>query len=199
MGAIFAIKKDDVVYLAADAVKECCDVNFYVNKESNLRLHKMPSGIIIAASGPMQLTERLWLHDEWFELEDGEVFDKRFIVTKIIPRYCEALEIFDVWEENDNSYTNELDVGFIIAKGSDIYIIAADLTVVKCDKFAAISDGDTADLMMISYANACEEENPEKVIKKTYEFTAGKRANVSTHGFIINTKDFTFKKMEDVQ
>ena len=35
MGAIFAIEKDGVVYLGADAVKSCCDVNFYVNNESN--------------------------------------------------------------------------------------------------------------------------------------------------------------------
>ena len=38
-----------------------------------------------------------------------------------------------------------------------------------------------------------------EIIKKTYDFTASKTAQISTHGFIINTKDFTFKKMEDVQ
>ena len=198
MGAIFAIEKDGVVYLAADAVKECCDVNFYVNKESNLRLHKMPSGIIVAACGPMLTTQRLWLHDEWFELEDGEVFDKRFIVTKIIPRFYKAIKDMDVWEENKERFYNETRAGFIIAKDGDIYMVFSNLSVIKCDKIAAMSDED-ADMIMLSYANACHEDDPEKIIKKTYEFTASKTAQISTHGFIINTKDFTFKKMEDVQ
>lgn len=198
MGAIFAIEKDGVVYLAADAVKECCDVNFYVNKESNLRIHKMPSGIIVATCGMMSVTQRLWLHDEWFELEDGENFDKKFIVTKIIPRFYDAIKDMDVWEEKKEQFFNNTLAGFIIAKGADIYMVFSNLTVIKCDKIAAMSDED-ADMIMLSYANACYEDDPEKIIKKTYDFTASKNAQISTHGFIINTKDFTFKKMEDVQ
>lgn len=198
MGAIFAIEKDGIVYLAADAVKECCDVNFYVNKESNLRLRKMPSGIIVASCGPMLVTQRLWLHDEWFELEDGETFDKRFIVTKILPRFYNAIKDMDVWEEQKDRFFKETQAGFIIAKGADIYMVFSNLSVIKCDKIAAMSD-ESADTTMLSYANACREEDPEMVIKKTYEFTAGKTAQISTHGFIINTRDFTFKKMEDVQ
>lgn len=198
MGAVFAIEKSGVVYLAADAIKECCDVNFYVNKESNLRLHKLPSGIIVAASGPMRVTQRLWLHDEWFELEEGEVFDKRFIMTKIIPRFYEAIQDMDVWEEKKERHFSETEAGFIIAKGADIYMIFSDLSVIKCDKIAAMSDED-ADMIMLSYAHACHEDDPERVIKKTYEFTASKNAQISTHGYIINTNDFTFKRMEDVK
>ena len=77
-------------------------------------------------------------------------------------------------------------------------MVFSNLSVIKCDKIAAMSDED-ADMIMLSYANACHEDDPEKIIKKTYDFTASKTAQISTHGFIINTKDFTFKKMEDVQ
>jgi hypothetical protein len=104
----------------------------------------------------------------------------------------------DVWEEKKELFFNETKAGFILAKDADIYMVFSNLSVVKCDKIAAMSDED-ADMIMLSYANACREDDPEKVIKKTYAFTAGKNANISTHGFIINTKDFTFKKMEDVQ
>ncbi len=198
MGAIFAIEKDGVVYLAADANKECCGGNFYVNKESNLRLHKMPSGIIVATIGPMHTSERLWLHDEWFELAEGEVFDKKFIVTKLIPRFYKSIKNMDVWKENNNRMFNEIDAMFILAKGADIYLIFNDLSVFKCDKLVVMSDGEE-DVMMFSYANACREENPEKIIKKAFEFTSSKTAQISAKGFIINTRDFTFKKMEDVQ
>ena len=198
MGAIFAIEKDGVVYLAADAVKNCCDVNFYVNNESNLKLHRMPSGIIVAANGKMAVTQRLWLHDEWFELEEGEVFDKRFIVTKILPRYYNEIKDFASWEASDKRYCKESGAGFIIAKGADIYMVFSNLSVIKCDRIAAMSDED-ADEIMLAYANSCPDEDPEMVIKKTYAFTASKNAQISTHGYIINTRDFTFKKMEDVK
>ena len=198
MGAIFAIEKDGVVYLGADAVKSCCDVNFYVNNESNLKLHKMPSGIIIAANGKMTVTQRLWLHDEWFQLEDGEVFDKKFIVTKIIPRYYKEIKDSACWEKVEKRYCKELGGGFIIAKGADIYMVFSNLSVIKCDKIAAMSDED-ADAIMLAYASSCTDNDPEMVIKKTYEFTASKNAQISTHGYIINTRDFTFKRMEDIK
>ena len=198
MGAIFAIEKDGVVYVAGDAVKECCDVNFYVNSESNLKIRRMPSGIIVASNGEMRVTQRLWLHDEWFELEDGEAFDKKFIVTKIIPRFYDAIKDMDVWERKEDAFCDDTKAGFIIAKGADIYAVFSNLSVIKCDKLCALSEED-ADLTMISYANACREENPEMLIKKTYEFAASKTAKIFTHGFIINTGDFTLKRMEDVK
>ena len=52
---------------------------------------------------------------------------------------------------------------------------------------------------MYNIQNRMMDHFSEKIIKKTYDFTASKTAQISTHGFIINTKDFTFKKMEDVQ
>jgi aspartate carbamoyltransferase catalytic subunit len=108
------------------------------------------------------------------------------------------LDILYMTRVQKERFFNETQAGFIIAKDADIYMVFSNLSVIKCDKIAAMSDED-ADMIMLSYANACREDNPEKVIKQTYAFTAGKNANISTHGFIINTKDFTFKKMEDVQ
>ena len=198
MGAVFAIERDGVVYIASDAVKGCCGVNFYVNNVNNLRLHKMPSGIVIAANGAMAQTQRLWLHDEWFEIPEGEVFDKKYIVTRIIPKFYDAIKDMDVWETKEDEYIRTNKAGFLIAKGADIFAVFDDLSVVKCDKIAAIDEED-ADMIMLSYANACREEDPEMVIKKTYEFASSKVANLYTHGYIINTRDLTFKRMEDVK
>ena len=197
MGAIFAIEKDGVVYLAADAVKKCCDVELHVNKETNFKIHKMPSDIIVASCGPMIVTQQLWLHDEWFELDDGEAFDKRFIVTKLIPKLYNATKNFDVWEEEFGDFVNSTEAGFIIARGGDIYMICNNLSVVKCEKLAAVSDA-RADMLMLAYANACTDDNPEMVIKKAFEFASGRTATVSTHGIVINTRDQVFKKMEEI-
>jgi hypothetical protein len=77
-------------------------------------------------------------------------------------------------------------------------MVFSNLSVIKCDKIAAMSDDD-ADAIMLAYANSCKEDDPEMVIKKTYEFTASKNAQISTHGYVINTRDFTFKRMEDIK
>ena len=198
MSAIFAIERDGVVYLAADAVDYSYSVNLYVNNESNLRLRRMPSGIILAFNGASRVAQHLFLHDEWFELGEGETFDKRFIVTKIIPRFYGSTRDMDFWKRREERFINEIGAGFIVAKDSDVYIVFSDLSVIKCDKMAAMSDED-ADVIMLSYASACREADPEVVIKKTYEFTASKNAKISSHGYIINTKDFTLKRMEDVK
>lgn len=198
MGAIMAIEKDGVVYLGADAVKNCGPINFYVNNESNLRLHRMPSGVIVAACGAMAITQRLWINDEWFEPEEGEAFDKRFIVTKIIPRFYDAIKHIDpAWEEDRDSSVRVVRVSFIIAKGADIYAVSNELRVARCDKMAVLSDED-ADTMMLKYARESADTDPEKIIKKAFELAAENFGNVYDHGYLINTKDLTFKKMEDV-
>lgn len=200
MGAIFAMEKDGVVYLAADTVKELCDVNFYVNNEDNFKIHKMPSGIIVAAIGAMRVTQQMWFHDEWFELEENEVFDKKFITQKIIPKFYEEIKDKDFWESGGCRCrkVKTIDASFILVKGQDIYILQKDLSVIKCDGMAAISSED-AEEIMLSYAANCKGHNPEIIIKKTYEFTADKITNISKQGVIINTKDFTFKRMEEIK
>lgn len=197
MGAIFAIERNGVVYLGADAVRSASDVTYYVNNESNLKLTRMPSGVVVASVGHMAPALQLTLHDEWFETEEGEAFDKRFIVTKIIPRFYEAIKDRVEWESRDRYLCKTAKVAFIIAKGSEIYAVFSNLSVVKCDGLAAITDSD-ADTIMCAYANACRDEDPERIIKKTFAFAATKSNEVSAHGYIINTKDFTLKSMEDV-
>ena len=189
---------NNLVYTGSKLIGVGAVVNLYVNNESNLRLRRMPSGIILAFNGASRVAQHLFLHDEWFELGEGEAFDKRFIVTKIIPRFYGSTRDMDFWKRREERFTNEIGAGFIIAKDSDVYIVFSDLSVIKCDKMAAMSDED-ADVIMLSYASACREADPEVVIKKTYEFTASKNAKISSHGYIINTKDFTLKRMEDVK
>ncbi|MBO5945412.1 MAG: hypothetical protein J6Q69_02280 [Clostridia bacterium] len=198
MAAIFAIERNGVVYLGADAVRTSSgDVTYYVNSASNLKLTVMPSGVVVASVGYMAPALQLTLRDEWFETEEGEAFDKRFIVTKIIPRFYEAIKDRTEWDDRERHYCKSVRVSFLIAKGSDIYAVFSNLSVTKCDGLAALTEED-ADSIMCAYANACRDEDPERIIKKTFAFASAKSNEVSAHGYIINTKDFTLKSMEDV-
>lgn len=198
MGAILAMERDGVVYLAADAVKDCCAVNYYVNSPGNLKIHKMPSGILLGAVGIMQVTQSMWLHDDWFELAEGEVFDKRFIVTKIIPKFYKVIRHMDAWEEKENRQYRQTKAAFILAKDADIFVIFDDLSVTKCDGMAALSPED-AETCLLGYVSASQEENPERLIRGAFEFASRKMGVVHRHGYVVNTRDFIFKKLEDVE
>lgn len=196
MGATMAIVKDNVVYIGADANVYLFNLNHHVDLESNFHVHKLDSGIIIATSGKEFVTQQLWLHDEWFELDEGEVFDKKFLVTKVIPKFYDAIKDFDIWEEDKENGFNLVDEQFIIAKGSDLFLIDRDLSVTKCGEYAIISENNEY-YLMYGYAKLCE-DTPEVILKKTFDFTTRRAAKIKNHGYVINTKDLEFKKMEDI-
>ncbi|MBR2025053.1 MAG: hypothetical protein IKA02_04535, partial [Clostridia bacterium] len=74
MASIIAIEKDGVVYMGVDAVKQRCDVKYYLTKESNLSVHKMKSGVLVGTIGLAAVAQQMWLHEEWFEIPEGEEF-----------------------------------------------------------------------------------------------------------------------------
>lgn len=196
MASIIAIEKDGVVYVGSDAVKQRCDVKYYINKESNLSVHKMKSGVIVGTLGLATISQQMWLHDEWFELAEGEKFDKKFIVTKIVPKFYEATKAHRSWKEARDVL--ETDAGFVFVYKSDIYLMYSDLSVRKCNKIGCMSNEDE-DILFYTYASAYMENNPDKspeeVIKETFKFASTCNRSVNLHGFIIDTKNFEFKEM----
>jgi ATP-dependent protease HslVU (ClpYQ) peptidase subunit len=196
MSAIMAIERNGVVYLGADSVVTMGDINHPLSYESNVKIRKMPNGIIVAGNASRLINiQHLLLHDEWFELEEGEVFDKAFIATKIATLYYEETKDLGMWNEDERLHIKESSAAFIFAKDSDIYVMFSDLSVVKCDGFAAISNED-ADIIMKSYVAKSSEEDPYELIRKTFEFTSNRNCGVFTHGYIIDTKNQEFRKME---
>lgn len=196
MASIIAIEKDGVVYMATDAVKQRCEVKYYMTKESNLSIHKMKNGILVGTIGLASVAQQMWLHDEWFELDEGEEFNKKFIVTKIIPKFYESIKNHRDWEERN--HVKEIEAGFVIAYKSDIYLVFSDLSVKKCKKIACMSNEDE-DMLFYAFASTYMENNPDKcpedVIRETYKFAVPRNKSVNSHGYIINTNDLEFKEM----
>ena len=196
MASIIAIEKDGVVYIGADAVKQRCNVKYYMTKESNFTIHKMKNGIIVGTVGLASVAQQMWLRDELFDLKAGEKFDKRYIVTKIIPQFYEAVKNHSGWKENDE--VKEIESGFVFVYKSDIYLMYSDLSVKKCNKIGCMSNEDE-DILFYTYASAYMANNPDKspkeVIKETFKFAASCNRSVNLHGHIINTKDLEFKEM----
>ena len=183
MASIIAIEKDGVVYMGVDAVKQRCDVKYYLTKESNLSVHKMKSGVLVGTIGLAAVAQQMWLHEEWFEIPEGEEFNKRFIVTKILPQFYEAVKNHRAWEEEHGIM--ELETGFIMAYKSDIYLIFSDLSVSKCRKIACMSNEDE-DVQFYAYASTYMDNNPDKtpedIIRETYKFAAPLNLNLKKWG-----------------
>ena len=199
MGAIFAIKHNGVVYMAADAVKGDGATKEYVNERSNLKIRMLPLGILCGSIGKSCVAQRLYLHDEWFELEEGERFDKRFLVEKIVPRFQKELDELELWQEmREGSHVAEVNANFILARGSDVYVMFNDLSVVKCGGIAVFSDDNGTDELMRVYAEACGERDPLALIRKTFDFASRVRRGISMHGYVINTTELEFSRMEDL-
>lgn len=196
MSAILALEKNGVVYMGADDVNERCGVNFYMNKEPNLKIKRMPGGILVGGAGWLRCTQYMFMHEEWFELGEGEVLDKRFIVKSIISRYYQATKN-EEWNEDTDMQSKTLNVAFIIAKGKDIFTVYNDMSVVKCDGVAAISK-ENADDMLSAYAISSQCDDPELTIRRAFELVCTKSNDAFLAGHIINTKDLEFKRMEDV-
>ena len=198
MGAVLAIERDGVVYLGADAVRRSDALRYYVNEESNLKIHRLPSGILCAAIGRSAFAQQMYLHEEWFQLAEGERFDKDFLVRRVIPSYYREIKDLDGWRHPKSGFASHVDTSFIFAHGSDIYVVRGDLSVLKCRGAAAISDND-ADEILVSYACASRIASPEETIRRAFGLASRVRRGISTRGILINTRDFLLTKMEETK
>ena len=199
MGAILAIERDGVVYMGTDAERIESGVRFRVNAESNIKIHRLPSGILCGVNGQIRLTQRMYLHDEWFRLEEGERFDKRFLVEKIVPRFYEELCKIDGMTHEETQHCDSAKASFLFAKDGNIYVMYGDLSVAKCQGIAALSNETADDSLMYAYARSDGERDPEALIRKTFAYAARMCGEVSSCGHLINTRDLTLKRTEDVK
>ena len=196
MAAIFAIEKNGVTYVAADAVIHQGGIKRPIRYESNIPLRVMPSGIVVASLECNPASQMLMIHDEWFELGEGEVFDKRFVVG-IMNKLCAELRP-ECFEDDDRSLCKMLSAAFIIAKGTDIFIVFNNLSVSKCRGYAAVTNNDT-DTIMAMGARLNEDEDPERLIKSMLKLCSERDNKVSSFGYIVNTRDLVIKNLEDVK
>lgn len=198
MGAIMAMERDGVVYLGVDAAVPRNSGCQYMNDEDNIRLYAMPCGVAVASLGSLAVIQRLFLHSEWFETEEGQAFDKRFIVRHVLPRLIRELDRVNLLERSENEGAYLMGTNFIFAKGKDIYIVKGDMSVFRCDGLVAADYTDKGEGMLAFAAN-CKESDPETVIRKTFAWASAHYKTVFAHGFMLNTKDLTVKRMEDLQ
>ena len=143
MSTVVAVRRNGKVYLASDLLKGRFGLYIEMTSETNLRIRKLKNGILIGSIGYKAQTFRLYLNESWFTPKNGEKFDKKFIVTSIIPKYIArlkkdgALEQGDEDEKTNAPFTSS---SFIVVSGQDIFVIDSEFNVTEIDKIAVLGD-----------------------------------------------------------
>ena len=144
MSLVIGYKRDGVVYIGADT-----QTTFGQDAEKrnhlstgNLKITRLPNGIILGRAGKVRSLQHVWAHPEWFTVPEDGVMTKRHIAQNIIPK------IFECFRENDlfNSDGKEdpLTTGnrFLLAYRDTLFQIDGRLGVSRIEHYAAIGAGE---------------------------------------------------------
>jgi hypothetical protein len=195
MGTIIALKANDRVYLATDRMKKRLDFYWRTKAEFNFKIHKLKGGILLGASGPLVETQKLYLNESWFVPPKGVPFDKKFIVTSIIPKYVALLDEYDLLggerEDDEDKYPHSQSQ-FIIVKDNDVFVINSDFAVFSAGDCAFVASSDNRDFYdKLIYS--LDKSNPEKFFTDFFVRASDFFGDVVEEYVVIDTKDMEFK------
>ena len=141
MSLVIAEIKDGVVYMGADTQisGELSRNNF--TSESNLKIAKMPHGILIGCAGSQSVAYVLTCHKEWFEALGDDELSKAFLATQIVPRFYNALKSQD-WLAKTAPAKHKC--SFLIAQKDRLFLLESDFTVTVVPAYYAIGCGECA-------------------------------------------------------
>ena len=194
MGAVVAIKSNDRVYIATDKMKQRLDYYWRTNAEFNFKIHKLKNGIIVGAVGPLVQAQRLFLNESWFNPPKGVPFDKRFIVTSIIPKYIEYLDEFNLLEKRDKDESDypHIEGSFIIVNGTDIFVIDSKFSVYIM-KDTAIITTDGQNYVFESLAHVLDKSDPEKFLTDIFKRAANALGDMLPEIVLTDTVNTEFR------
>ena len=191
MSLIIAEVKDGVVYMGADTRISWGDVQYCLTAESNLKIIKMPQGILLGTVGMVAVSQILNCHKDWFEEEAAQNLTKEYLVTQIVPKLYRELRKRGQLSKKEPA---ELECSCFLAQQDRLFRISHDFSVSVVPAFDAIGAGQNA-------AFAINELNSECSLKE--KFLKGLRLAASCDNSIaapfvfIDTKNLKFEIVEE--
>lgn len=190
MSLVIAQIKDGAVYMGADTRTSCGDLQYVCKSESNLKIHKMPNGILIATVGTVKITQILSCHKDWFAGENCTL-SKEFLVTQIVPKLYRELDRRGFIESR---HPAEMEGAFLIAQGDKLFRLARNFSVTVIPAFEAIGAGQTAALAVNDFEGDCPIR--EKLLKGL-RLAASCDNTIGAPFVFIDTKALEFEFVED--
>lgn len=191
MSLVIAEVKDGVVYMGADtqASGDVFKENFSL--ESNLKIIKMPHGIVIGCVGTKDVARVLTCHKDWFEELNDKPLSKEFLTTKIVPKFYNELKELDWLKENAPA---EHACRFLIAQKDKLFILKDNFTVNIVPRFCAIGCGEyAAEVVNADTADMSVNEKMLNALRLADRFDNA----VGAPYVFIDTKNLKFEFVED--
>ena len=195
MSIIIATKTEDGVLMGADTQTSRGDRDKVTSLgENNLKITRMPHGILLGHAGAVRVTQILACHKDWFEELGDEPLTKRFLVMRIIPRYYRELKERDLLDAEDS--TVQYGGGFIVAQGDRIFVLNGDFSVDEVPSFVSIGCGqDAAYLVRQTRAKDGAFEREETLL--ALRLSASVDRAVGAPFVLIDTKDLQFEYVKE--
>ena len=134
MSIIIASKIEDRVVLICDSAETSGEHLGILTERERFKVLKM-GDVLVGSAGRVKNIRRLAEHPEWFDTK-GAPFDKKFIVTQIIPNLFDELSKYKMLDTKGDNPKNQASI--VMAHGNRIFCIDRDLAVFEVDKFAAV-------------------------------------------------------------
>jgi len=194
MSLVIAVKEEGRVLFGADTQTTFGDLKWFSTAGSELKVARMPNGILIGNTGTLNVTNTLVLHPEWFDPIPEEGITKRFLVTEIIPKLIRKLK-----EKNalDKSAFPEvkMDGTFLIGQKDRLFYISRAFAVFEIPHYAAIGCGSFAAEAVFS-----DEEDDRSVCEKivsALKLAAQFDVGVGMPALLIDTAGLEYTVVED--
>lgn len=196
MSLVIAVRDGDRVFFAADTQttkgkRKRCNVS-----ETNLKIARMPNGILLGHAGLVRNANVLSTHNDWFEnIGEGDL-TKEILVKDIIPKLINEMIERDYLDKEEKDYP-KMQGSFLIAQGNQLYHIKSNFSVWRIHDFAMIgsgSDSSNAVLFSADEGKTIKEKMLLSLKQAAYFDTAVDKPFV-----FIDTHDLQYEIMEEEQ
>lgn len=190
MSLVIAVKEKDRVVMMTDSHETS---GAYLSRIYDKNRYKIQviGDVLVGSVGTVANIRKLITHPEWFDTK-GEEFDKRFIVTNIVPKFYEELKKSRMLEIKEGEKPKSK-ATFIIAVKDRIYKIYGDFGVVEFDK--STSAGCTNGLIYPYIKDISDGSVKEKMLEAMH-ISAKLESGVGAPYIYIDTVDKKYEILE---
>ena len=180
MSVIVAVKENGVVYMGADTQTTSGKKRAIGLNETSFKVTRLDNGILVGFCGRVAAKQEILSMKDVFTLNEEGVLDKAHIVTEIVPKLVDKMEV--IGDEESGS----LDVSLLLAHKDKLYRITSDLDVLSLNECARIGAG-------ADFANYCLFENANLPVRErilsALMGSAKRTESVSGPYVLIDTKN----------
>ena len=194
MSVVMAVKQGDRIWFGADTQSTRGTDRYNQLSPHDFKVTKLDNGILLAMTGETASSQFILAHPEWFTVDEKKGLTKEHIVTKIIPKIYEGLEVEELLEREDRGTPPITKCSIVIAHQDKLFEIFRDLRVIRFEDYLAIGSGSNAVIYCLSKIDKSKDINEQ--LLRLLKISAKYDVNVSAPFILIDTQDLRYTVKE---